>query len=905
MALKPARRSRRTRHSGIGRGLLLLLTALLLTACSETRPQFQTSPLLQMLQRKVGRIGFIGPDGNVYSIDQSGGGQTPLTGDAGTNPEARTAVAYMQPTWAPDGLRMAFARTAVTAQRRLLASIWVTGGPGSSPREVFNTNSLRPIYLYWSPDSERLTLLSQPLGSAELELGVIDLDQDVYRPLDQGQPYYWSWLPDNSALVTHVGGDVREPDGPRPAPVATGGPNLILVTFDTTRADAWGAYGQRLPTTPVVDRMAREGVLFEQVATSNPETLPSHATLFTGLLPFSHGVRANSGFVLSERHDTLAEHLRARGYRTGAEVAAMVLRRETQVTQGFDHYRDPDSPGVELKKIRYRTGEERDETRRIRLGGEVTDKGIEFVRRNRDRRFFLWLHYFDAHQPYSAPGAFNRRIPESPYHAEVAYADHHFGRLLDEIRRLGLRDRTLVVATSDHGEGLEDHGEPTHSYFVYETVMRVPLILWGLGLPEGLRIDTLVRTADVAPTVLELLSLPPLPASDGVSAAGLVRGRARDLDVVAYGEATRFNATLGLPSLRFVREGRWKYIHKVNPELYDVIADPGELRNRLDEHPEIAERLRGRLEAMVAAAPKAPEDAQRTLDSSTAAELMALGYVARAPTLDMGADGESLALSGEDPSTLTGDVLAASLAPHYVKRKDWQKALETIEPVAKRHPKSAYAQTTMASALVGLGRDAEAILALERAIALDPGDRASRRSLATLLHDAGRSEEAAALLDGLLAEQPCSEDLRNEQYRVLHDAGRYDALIAMLAAGAERCPDLVANLNNYAWALATLPRDDLRDGVQAVAVIERALAAGGAGDPSIRDTQAVALAEAGRFDEAERITEGVLADLRAANVDPSVVAQIQAHLDAFRARQPVRDPADPATEPAASPARGG
>ena len=229
MALKPAHPLRGSRRGGIARGLLLvLLTAVLLTACGERRPQFQTSPLLQVLQRKVGRIGFIGPDGNVYSIDQSGGGQTPLTDDAGTNRAARTAVAYLQPTWAPDGRRMAFARTAVTGQRRLLASIWVTAGPSSPPREVFNTSSLRPIYLYWSPDSERLTLLSQPLGSAELELGVIELDQDVYRTLDQGQPYYWSWLPDNSALVTHVGGDVRVNSAAR----------LSLVPLDPLRSKA-------------------------------------------------------------------------------------------------------------------------------------------------------------------------------------------------------------------------------------------------------------------------------------------------------------------------------------------------------------------------------------------------------------------------------------------------------------------------------------------------------------------------------------------------------------------------------------------------------------------------------------------------------------------------------------------
>ena len=189
--------------------LLLVLAALLLAGCGDRRPQFQVSPLLQALQRNVGSIGFIGLDGNVYRIAPRGGEPTPVTADAGANRAERTAVAYLQPTWAPDGRRMAFARTAVTARRTMLASVWVTGRRNSAPREVFRTGALRPIYLYWAPDSEQLTVLSQPLGAAELELGVIDLEQAGYRALDQGQPYYWSWLPDTTALVTHVGGDVR------------------------------------------------------------------------------------------------------------------------------------------------------------------------------------------------------------------------------------------------------------------------------------------------------------------------------------------------------------------------------------------------------------------------------------------------------------------------------------------------------------------------------------------------------------------------------------------------------------------------------------------------------------------------------------------------------------------------
>ena len=189
--------------------MLLLAAVTLLAACGDQRPQLPTSPLLPYLQRKAGRIGFIGLDGNVYSVDQTGGGSTPLTDDAGADRGTRTAVAYSQPTWAPDGRRLAFARTTITGPRSLRSSIWVAAGGAGAAREVYRSELLRPIYLYWSPDGAKLTMLAQPLGSMELELGVIEVEQNRYRVLDTGQPYYWSWLPDNSALVTHVGGDVR------------------------------------------------------------------------------------------------------------------------------------------------------------------------------------------------------------------------------------------------------------------------------------------------------------------------------------------------------------------------------------------------------------------------------------------------------------------------------------------------------------------------------------------------------------------------------------------------------------------------------------------------------------------------------------------------------------------------
>ena len=205
---------------------MALAAAVLLAACGEQRAQLSASPLLPYLQRKAGRIGFIGLDGNIRSVDQTGARNTPLTADAGANRAARTAVSYSQPTWAPDGRTLAFARTAIAGPRTLSSSIWVAADDDGQAREVYRSDLLRPIYLYWSPDSAKLTMLSQPLGSAELELGVIEVGEDRYRRLDGGQPYYWSWLPDNSALITHVGGDIRFNDTAR----------LSLVPLDPARA---------------------------------------------------------------------------------------------------------------------------------------------------------------------------------------------------------------------------------------------------------------------------------------------------------------------------------------------------------------------------------------------------------------------------------------------------------------------------------------------------------------------------------------------------------------------------------------------------------------------------------------------------------------------------------------------
>jgi arylsulfatase A-like enzyme len=598
-------------------------------------------------------------------------------------------------------------------------------------------------------------------------------------------------------------------------------PNLILITLDTVRADALGTYGQTLEASPNLDRLATEGVLFERATTSNPETLPAHATLFTGRWPFMHGVRSNAGYVLADRNVTLAEHLSSRGYATGAEVAALVLGPSTRVTQGFAHYRGADSANVKLKRIARPDDPSQSFVKQVRVGADISARGIEFIRKHRTRKFFLWLHYFDAHKPWAPPAALARKLAESPYHAELASADQAIARVIAELRRLRLAKRTLVIVTADHGEGLGEHGEDTHAFFVYDTTMRVPLILWGLErLPAGRRITAGVRTVDVAPTALALMGLPPLPGADGVSLVPLIQARVSDLSLTAYGEATALSEVFGTPPLRFVDDGRWKYIHKVSPELYDVRQDPGEARNLAGEEPDVVARMSARLAGLLAEAPTPTGDARVAVDPDTAAQLQALGYLAQGGDRSIVDDAASLELRGDDPNARAADMRALSNAGAQIESGRFQQAIPALRALRERNPDSVIILGRLSEALLALGRNAEALEVMERIHSLD-------------------------------ASQP-------------------------------------VYLNNHAWALATVPEPELRDGERAVLIASALIDETQTPDPHYLDTLAAALAEAGRFEEAVQASERAVLLWEQRGGDRVTLDTLRKHLARLKSGEPIR-----------------
>ncbi len=602
-----------------------------------------------------------------------------------------------------------------------------------------------------------------------------------------------------------------------------------------------------------------------------------------------HGVRANSGFVLSDANVTLAEILRERGYATGAEVAAPVLGLQTQINQGFDQFRDLSAEDIERKTIRIKS----DETLREvvideREAGDITKHGIRFINENRNQKFFLWLHYFDAHQPYSPPGRFSEIALESAYHGEIRFVDEQIDRILKQIEGMGLREKTLVVITADHGEGLGEHSEATHVHFVYDSTIRVPLLLWGAGVPRGLKVSSLVRTADVAPTVIDLLGLPPMEDVQGVSLRPLLEGTSQDLQLVGYGESIDSHVIFGTSILRYVREGRWKYIHKVEPELFDMVEDPHEIQNLAADHPEVVERLRARLTELIETAPAKPEDVRVVIDAATAAQLAAMGYLAAEPLGELDDELALLVLEGDDPTTKVVDMAMLAKAAGFRKSKRFEESAKRYREIIERNPDSVPVLMLLDNVLRELDRDDERSGLLRKVIALAPQKHDPYVELAHITFKSGDPAGAEKLLAQALEIDPCLTSPRATLGHLVGERGDRTGQLRILKEGVDGCPFSDGLHNYYAYLLATSPDEADRDGAEALRIATRVNESTGEPRSDFLDTLAAAHAEVGDFENAVLVQQRVLQMMEAAG-DAEQVESARNHLEQYEAARPARE----------------
>jgi arylsulfatase A-like enzyme/Flp pilus assembly protein TadD len=509
--------------------------------------------------------------------------------------------------------------------------------------------------------------------------------------------------------------------------------NLLLITLDTTRRDHLSCYGAAPGTTPNLDRLAQEGILFENAVTPVPVTLAAHSTIMTGLYPYQHGVRNNGSFVLPDSFVTMAEMLKGKGYDTGAVIGAFPVTRKFGLAQGFDFY-DDRFPSV---------SREREEETARRPGSEVSRLALDWLGTHGDKPFFLWAHFYDPHHPYKPPEPFKSRFASSPYTGAVASMDAAVGTLLDGMRAKGLLDNTIVVAVGDHGEGLGDHVELTHTVFIYGSTMDVPFLMrfpdsGAFAGPQwrGRKVPGLVDLVDVLPTAWNALgfSQDQLRAGPGLSLLPVIQGQGQGHDEV-YMESLIPKLEKWASDLRGLETQEWKYIRVPKPELYNLKDDPKE---RVNLAPKEKDRMAG-MESRLAVMLQGEKTAEESpIDKETAERLRSLGYLTGS---SLGSDNAPKA----DPKDMIWVPMTVSRAQELASEHRYPQALAAVDSVLAREPRTRLAQQLRALYLTTLGRADEALQAYSAALAdcRDCPDKLKLlQSQAAAMLQAGKKAEA-------------------------------------------------------------------------------------------------------------------------------------------------------------------
>lgn len=542
--------------------------------------------------------------------------------------------------------------------------------------------------------------------------------------------------------------------------------NALVVTLDTTRIDALGVYVQRPGLTPNLDGLARESVVYAQARSVAPLTLPSHASMMTGLYPPRHTARDNN-VTLPESAETLAERARAAGFATAAFVAAVALDRESGLDQGFDVYDQPEPPGIQTDP-RYNE----------RPAREVTDDALAWLAaRDPERRFLLWAHYFDPHYPYE-PLPEDRGKGGNPYLDEVVGMDREVGRLIDGLRLAGLLGETLVLVVADHGEAFGEHGETSHSAYCYDTTIRVPFLV---RHPDGRRAgiivnDEIVSVVDVFPTALSALGLEVPNGLDGLS---LLEGPL-PADRGVYFESLYGYFYYGWSPLVGWVDAGGKYLHSSTPELFDVLRDPNERVEQSAARANELERYRSEIAAANAAV-RLTADGRGELDQGRVTQLQSLGYAGgsaeaegieldplaptalpapatRSDELGIFYRSQALGVAGKTTEAIAGfEKIVAGNAAHmsalyelgqlYKRTGRFEEAVEMLTRSIALGNEWFGPYFNLGVCLAQLGRDEEALVALRRVLELKPDLSLAAREIATILERMGKPGGAQEMRD--------------------------------------------------------------------------------------------------------------------------------------------------------------
>lgn len=547
---------------------------------------------------------------------------------------------------------------------------------------------------------------------------------------------------------------------------------ILLITIDTLRWDRVGYMGADVET-PNLDRLGRSGAIFTQAVTAAPITLPAHSSILSGLYPTSHGTRFNGIFRLPDEVETVAETLKGAGFTTGAFVGAFVLDRRFGLEQGFDFYDDelPEESPVNPVYFAERRAE------------EVVSRALAFIEGHEQERLFVWVHVYDPHAPHDAPAPYAERYPGSPYDAEVAYTDSALGPLLTAVND----DRTAVIVISDHGEGLGDHGESTHTLFVYDSTMKVPLLVKAPGVPAGLRVETQVRSVDVAPTILELAGVSSKSTIDGVSLLSRLGSKDTE-ELSAYGETFGTLYQFNWSELRFLRKDGFKFIEAPRPELYDLRLDPGETDNLWTENPsDVGKRLRRELDRAAKAEKQATA---KPVDEDTRRRLESLGYVASVGKKNPGG------LPDPKDRVEVFDRMQELLSPDV----SGERQAQGLREILALEPDNILAQKRIAGVLAEEGQLEEAVVEFQKLHRIAEFDSKDWENLVSALLLLNRTDEALTLTEQALTEFPWYRELQVLRGEALEKAGRLSDALTAYAKAIELRPE---DPENY-WRRGTV-----------------------------------------------------------------------------------------------------
>lgn len=510
------------------------------------------------------------------------------------------------------------------------------------------------------------------------------------------------------------------------------GPNVLIITLDTTRADRIGVYGYENAQTPNIDAIARKGVRFQNAYSPVPLTFPAHCSIFTGTLPLYHSVRNNGRYKLPHEIPTLAEILQNRGFITAAFVSSFTVDSRFGLDRGFHTYND----NLVTKKGQVKTYISE------RPAQLVYEDFAAWFETHSEKRFFAWVHFFDPHMPYAPPEPFKTQFRDNPYDGEIAYMDAYLGKIIRLLEEKQVLENTLIVIAGDHGEAFGEHGEFGHMMFCYEENIKIPLILYSnKELPHNKTITVRANLTDIMPTVLQFLDIPFPSHLDGVPLLPMIKGKSTD-NRIFYVETVFPWEALGCAPVKGLLKGKYKFIDLPKPELYDLEKDPGEKENLYFKKNIEAKRLKQTLTHFTAKYDPLKFRAGRQLSPTEERKLRTLGY------FSMSAKGPGTG-NLPDPKEKIGSLTAYIEGNRLRGEGKREEAVVCFKRAIEINPSFSWPYSTLALVYIESGKTEEALAILKEGISRNPEEYQLKIDYAMLLKDRSRIDEAVKVLEGM------------------------------------------------------------------------------------------------------------------------------------------------------------